>query len=30
MRLFIRLLAIFNSLGSYKSGVVKRVLTKVK
>jgi hypothetical protein len=30
MRLFIRLLAIFNSLGGYKSEVVKRVLTKVK
>jgi len=30
MRLFIRLLAIFNSLGDYKSGIVKRVLTKVK
>jgi hypothetical protein len=30
MRLFTRLLAIFNSLGSRKSGVVKRVLTKVK
>jgi len=30
MRLFIRLLAIFNSLGGYKLGVVKKVLTKVK
>jgi len=30
MRLFIRSLAIFNSLGGYKSSIVKRVLTKVK
>jgi len=30
MRLFIRLLAIFNNLGGYKLGIVKRVLTKVK
>jgi len=30
MRLFIRLLAVFNSLGGYKSSVVKRVLIEVK
>jgi hypothetical protein len=30
MRLFIRLLAVFNNSRGYKSGVVKRVSTKVK
>jgi hypothetical protein len=30
MILFIRSLAVFNSLGGYKSQVVKRVSTKVK
>jgi hypothetical protein len=30
MRLFIRLLAVFNSSRSYKSGIVKRISTKVK
>jgi hypothetical protein len=30
MRLFIRLLAVFNSLRGCKSGIVKRVLTEVK
>jgi len=30
MRLFIRSLAMFNSLGGYKLGIVKRVSTKVK
>jgi len=30
MRLFTRSLAIFNSLGGYRLGVVKRVSTEVK
>jgi hypothetical protein len=30
MRLFTRSLAVFNSLGGYKSEVVKRVSTEVK
>jgi len=30
MRLFIRLLAVFNSLGGCKLGAIKRVSTKVK
>jgi len=30
MRLFIRSLAVFNSSGGYKLGVVKRVLIEVK
>jgi len=30
MRLFIRLLAVFNSLGGCKSSIVKRVSTEVK